>query len=73
MLNKFILVNKDTNDSKVFKTIKEISNELNIDYFQARSIYLESKRPKKFLHNITQQLCDRYAIYDNPDMFNTPH
>ncbi len=70
MLYKFILVHKISNESRTYKTLREISKDLSIDYFQARSIYLESKKPKKYLHPITAHLCSRYAIYDNPDMFN---
>ncbi len=70
MLYKFILVHKTSGDSKTYKTLREISKALNIDYFQARSIYLESKQPKKFLHPITKHLVDTYAIFDNPDIYN---
>lgn len=70
MLNKFILENKETGIKKQYKTIRELSKDLNIDYFQVRSIYLESKKPKKFLHKINKHLVDKYLIYDNPDIFN---
>jgi hypothetical protein len=69
MLNKFILINKQTRESKPYKSLKQISIDLNIDYFQVRSIYLESKAPKKFLHSITRHLCDKYAIFDNPELY----
>lgn len=70
MLYKFLLTNKTSGETKPYKTFKEISQELNIDYFQVRSIYLESKKPKKFLHPITKQLVDKYSIIDNPNMFS---
>ena len=62
MLYKFLLLNKSTGETKHYKTLREISIELNIDYFQVRSIYLESKKPKKFLHPITKHLVDKYTI-----------
>jgi len=69
MLYKFILKNKINNETKEYKTLREIAKELNIDYFQVRSIYLESKKPKKFLHPITKQLVEKYSISDNPNLF----
>jgi hypothetical protein len=70
MLYKFILTNKQSQETQEFKTLKEISQNLNIDYFQVRGIYLESKKPKKFLHPITKMLVDKYEIKDNPNVFN---
>ena len=69
MLYKFIFTNKETQETKQFKTLREIENCLKIDYFQVRSIYLESKKPKKYLHPITKQLTEKYEIKDNPNMF----
>ncbi len=70
MLYKFLLINKNSGETKTYKTLREISKELNIDYFQVRSIYLESKQPKKFLHPITKHLVDKYSILENPDIYN---
>jgi hypothetical protein len=70
MLYKFLLINKTTGETKEYKTIREISKELNLDYFQVRSIYLESVKPKKFLHPITKHLVDKYAILENPEIYN---
>ena len=69
MRNKFILINKQTRESKQYKSLKQISIDLDIEYFQIRSIYLESKAPKKFLHSITKHLCEKYAIFDNPELY----
>jgi len=69
MLSKFILTNKETNETKHFKSLRQISQELCIDYFHVRSIYLESFKPKKFLHPITKQLCNKYTIINNPNLF----
>ncbi len=69
MLYKFVLINKETQETQEFKTLREISQYLNIEYFQIRSIYVESKKPKKFLHPITKQLIDKYKIIDNPNLF----
>ena len=70
---KFILEDKSSTVKTEMKTLRQISNDLKIDYFQIRSIYLESKKPKKYLHPITKQLCDKYKIYDNPNVFNVAH
>lgn len=70
MLNKFIFINKETGENKEYKTLKEISKDLNIDYYQIRSVYLESRKPKKFLHPITKMLIDKYTIMDNPNVFH---
>ena len=70
MRAKFILTNKATGEIRYSKSLREISQLLRIDYFQARSIYLESKSPKKFLHPITKQLVEKYSIVDNPYMFD---
>ena len=67
---KFILTIKENNETLPYKSLRQIAKDLNIDYFQVRSIYLESKEPKKFLHPITKHLVDKYAICDNPDLFN---
>lgn len=70
MLLKFIFTNKQTGETKEYKALKEISKDLNIDYYQIRSIYLESRKPKKFLHPITKMLIDKYSIIDNPNLFH---
>ena len=65
MLYKYLLINKTTNETKPYKTLREIAKDLDIDYFQTRSIYLESTKPKKFLHPITKQLVEKYTIKEN--------
>ncbi len=70
MLYKFILTNKETQETQEFKTLREISEFLNIEYFQIRTIYAESKKPKKYLHAITKHLVDKYEIKDNPNIYN---
>jgi hypothetical protein len=72
MLNKFIVEDLLNGSVKEYKNIRQISNELNIDYFHIRSVYLESTRPKKYLHPITKRLMMMYKIYDNPNVFNPP-
>jgi hypothetical protein len=67
MLYKFIVENKQTGDKTPYKTLKDIANKLNVEYHQARMIYMESKNPKKFLHPISKELANDYLIYDNPD------
>jgi signal-transduction protein with cAMP-binding, CBS, and nucleotidyltransferase domain len=70
MLFKFVFTNKETGESKEYKTLRKLASDLNVDYFQVRSIYLESKSPKKYLHPITKQLVEKYSIKDNPNLFH---
>jgi hypothetical protein len=70
MLSKFILENQETEIKEEYKSLRAIAKALSLDYFQVRSIYLESFKPKKFLHPITKQLCKKYKVYDNPEIFN---
>ena len=70
MLLKFVFINKETGENKEYTTLREISKDLNIDYYHVRSIYLESRKPKKFLHPITKMLIDKYTIMDNPNVFH---
>lgn len=70
MLLKFVFINKETGENKEYSTLREIAKDLNIDYYQVRSIYLESRKPKKFLHPITKMLIDKYSIMDNPNVFH---
>lgn len=69
MLFKFVLENKETGETKEYKTMREIAKDLNIDYFHARSIYLESKTPKKYLHTRVKTLKEKYTIIDNPNIY----
>lgn len=68
MLVKFELENIETNEKKKYKSLREISNDLNIEYHQARGLYLQSTKPKKFLHGINKKLNNKYKLYDNPDL-----
>lgn len=70
MLFKFILENKETGETQEYRTMKEIATDLNIDYFHARSVYLESKAPKKYLHPQVKKLVEKYSIYDNPNLYS---
>ena len=51
MKNKFILENLENNEIKEYKTLRDISKELKIDYFQIRELKEHCIRPKKFFHN----------------------
>jgi hypothetical protein len=53
--------------------MREIAKDLNIDYFHARSVYLESKAPKKYLHPQVKNLTQKYSIYDNPNIYANSH
>ena len=38
MNNKFILQNLENNETKEYKSLRDISNDLKIDYFQIREL-----------------------------------
>ena len=52
--------------SKEMKTIREINKLLNIEYHQARLLYLLSKKEtKKGIHPLLKELSKKYSITDN--------
>ncbi len=58
--------NGNVEKSKPMKTLREISKLLNIEYHQARLLYLKSKKvPKGSLHPLLKELSKRYSIVDN--------
>jgi len=70
MLYKFELENLETNEKIKYKTIRKISDDLNIDYFQIRELFQHcSIKPKKYLHPHTKKLSEKYKIITNPDLF----
>lgn len=57
--------------SKQMKTIREISKLLNIEYHQARLLYLLSKKDtKKGIHPLLKSLSQKYSITDNMNNFD---
>ena len=57
--------------SKEMKTIREINKLLNIEYHQARLLYLLSKKEtKKGIHPLLKELSKKYSITDNVNKFN---
>ena len=57
--------------SKQMKTIREISKLLNIEYHQARLLYLLSKKDtKKGIHPLLKELSKKYSITDNMNKFD---
>ena len=57
--------------SKQVKTIREISKLLNIEYHQARLLYLLSKKDsKKGIHPLLKELSKKYSITDNMHKFD---
>ena len=57
--------------SKQMKTIREISKFLNIEYHQARLLYLLSKKDtKKGIHPLLKSLSQKYSITDNMSSFD---
>ena len=71
MKNKFILENLETNEIKEYKTLRDISKELKIDYFQIRELKEHSIRPKKFFHNQHKNLASKYKITYNENCIVT--
>ena len=56
---------------KQMKTIREISKLLNIEYHQARLLYLLSKKDsKKGIHPLLKELSKKYSITDNMHKFD---
>jgi len=68
MKNKFILENLENNDIKEYKSLRDISNDLNIDYFQIRELKEHCVRPKKFMHNQHKILSSKYRIMLNTNI-----
>lgn len=57
--------------SKQMKTIREISKLLNIEYHQARLLYLLSKKDsKKGIHPLLKELSKKYSTTDNMHKFD---
>ena len=57
--------------SKQMKTIREISKLLNIEYHQARLLYLLSKKDTtKGIHPLLKSLSQKYSITDNMNNFD---
>jgi hypothetical protein len=57
--------------TKQVKTIREISKLLNIEYHQARLLYLLSKKDtKKGIHPLLKSLSQKYSITDNMNKFD---
>ena len=68
MNNKFILQNLENNEIKEYKSLREISKELNIDYFQIRELKEHCIKPKKFFHSQHKLLSTKYKIIPNPNL-----
>lgn len=74
MKNKFIIQTLDETSGDVIsnyecKTLREIAVILDIDYHQARLLYLHNKKPTK-LHPYLMARSKRFKIIDNPDLFD---
>lgn len=68
MNNKFILQNLENNETKEYKTLRDISKELNVDYFQIRELKQHCIKPKKFFHSQHKSLATKYKIISNPNL-----
>jgi hypothetical protein len=77
MKHKFILQTLNEQTGEVVnnypcKTFKEIALILDMDYHQARLLYLHNKRPSK-LHPFLLERSKRFKILDNPEVWgNNP-
>jgi hypothetical protein len=73
---KFILQqfneNQKLENEKPVKTFKEIAKILNIDYFQARQLYLHCKNNSK-AHSFVKGIANKFRIVDNPELYNRPN
>ena len=63
MKDKFILENLETKEIKNYKSLRDISKDLNTDYFQIRELKESSSKPKKFYHQQHKILSSKYKIY----------
>ena len=68
MKYKFIVENLENNETKEYKSLRDISNDLNIDYFQIRELKQHSIKPKKFMHSQHKILATKYKIVPNPNL-----
>jgi hypothetical protein len=68
MKNKFILENLENNEIKEYKSLRDISNDLNIDYFQIRELKEHCIKPKKFFHSQHKFLASKYRIMLNTNI-----
>ena len=68
MKNKFILENLESNEIKEYKSLRDISHELNIDYFQIRELKEHCIKPKKFFHSQHKLLASKYRIMLNTNI-----
>ena len=68
MKNKFILENLENNEIKEYKSLRDISNDLNIDYFQIRELKEHCIKPKKFFHSQHKLLASKYRIMLNTNI-----
>ena len=68
MKNKFILKNLENNEIKEYKSLRDISNDLNIDYFQIRELKEHCIKPKKFFHSQHKLLASKYKIMLNTNI-----
>ena len=69
MKNKFILQNLENNETKEYQTLREISKELNIDYFQIRELKEHCIKPKKIFHSQHKILSTKYKNIPNHTFF----
>ena len=71
MMLKFVLqfLETETNKKEVeIKTLRDIALLLNIEFHQARELYLFNKKQVKRAHPFLLELAKRYRIIDNPKL-----
>ena len=68
MKNKFIVENLENNEKKEYESLRDISNDLKIDYFQIRELKQHCIKPKKFMHLQHKILALKYKIVPNQNL-----
>ena len=63
---KCILETFESGEKKHFKTMRDISNYLGVDYHKARGLYIFNTKGKKHIHSITKSLSEKYKIFETP-------
>ena len=64
MRDKYILKTTDNEnvETKTYKSLKQIAQDLDIEYFKIREIFDINQKPRKFYHAVTQNLLNKYSI-----------
>lgn len=67
MKYKYVLKNKETQQSKDYKSYVEIASDLNLDVYQVKAIHNHILKPRKNYHAFMSKLLEKYEINYHPD------